>query len=242
MAKKKSEWREIVNVHSIELFRSDVIELINLLSKCEDFDRPEMNMRVTSNSQTIEFDPINEDFNDFEIDKSNQINIKLTVWRDLVNENGQSNYAEQEIVSGIDMNMHVNHVNFQIHSNSEVWFRGKKEQLTRFFESKKPVIPNRSNNYKVLWLIKNIIFFLSFILVIYFLLHGKYSFTFISAVVVILTFIVPIRKAEIIEPPFVMVCFFDRPPEENTQKKEIPLILIVEIIMLVVAIIGLFIK
>lgn len=242
MANKKTEWRELVNVHSIELFRSDVIELINLLLTCEDFDQPELKMIVTSDSRTIEFDPKNEDFNDFEIDKSNQIRIELHVWRDLANEEIQSKYKQREIFSSILMNMYVNHVDYHISSNSEIWFRGKKEQLTRFFNSKKPVIPNKSNNYKVFKLINNIIYFLAFILLIYFYLNGKLIFALIPFAVMILNFIILIRKPATIDHPFVMVYFFDIQSEKNTQKKEMPWNLIVNIIGIGISIIGIFIS
>lgn len=242
MAKKRTEWQEIVDVHSIELFRTDVIELINLLSACEDFERPKIEMSVTSDSRTIKFDPVNEDFNDFGIDKSNQISIVLYIWRDVANENGNSDYKQQEIVSCIKMDMQVNYVNYQIHSNSEIWFMGKKEQLTKFFESRRPAVAKKSNNYKVFRLINNIIFFLAFALVFFFLLNKEYLFTIIPSIVVILTSIIPIRKSELKSPSFVMVNFHDRPTEEIAQKKEIPWILIVNILALTVAIISLFMK
>jgi len=83
MANKRTEWRDIVDIHSVVLYRSDVVELIKILASSEDFERPELEMKVTSNSQTISFDPINEDFNDFEFDKSDQVDIHLIVWRDI---------------------------------------------------------------------------------------------------------------------------------------------------------------
>lgn len=239
MANKRTEWRDIVDIHSVVLYRSDVVELIKILASSEDFERPELEMKVTSNSQTISFDPINEDFNDFEFDKSDQVDIHLIVWRDIEPE--ESKFKNQEIVSGISLSMHINYINYQIYSYSETWFLGKKEQLKKFFEKKKPVIPYQSNNYRVFKVVNNIIFVLAFALVFYFLRKNNYLFTIISAAIVITTSLVPIRKPETHRLPFVMVYFSDRPKEEITKKQEIPWVLIVNILVLAVEIISLFI-
>lgn len=240
MAKKRKEWREIVDVHSVELYRTDVIELINILASSEDFEKPELEMQVTSDSQTITGDPLNEDFANFEFEKSDQVQIRLSVWRDTETDIGDTKYNNPDIVSGISLSMNVNHINYHIHSYSETWFRGKKEQLNRFFEKHKSVLPNQTNKYKLFKLINNIIFVIAFALVFYFIINKNYLFTTISAVLVIVTSLIPLRKPETKRPPFVMVNFVDRPNEEIVKKTEIPWVLIVNILALAVAIIGLF--
>jgi hypothetical protein len=229
MANRRIEWREIVDVTSIELYRPDVLELIKILSEHELDEKVEITMEINIDSKTIQIDPINEDFLNIGITSSNQVTISQRLWK------------ENNIVSGVSLTMHVNYVNYQIHSYSETWFLGKKEQLNRFFERRKPVIPKKSRTYKAFKVISNIVFLVSFGLTFYFLIKANYIFTGLSGALAILTAVIPVREPKLNIPPYVVVFFYDRPLDSVVEKKDIPWVMIIEILALIVAIIGLFI-
>jgi hypothetical protein len=230
MTIKKSEWREIVDVHSIELYKEDIKELGSILTEDTGKNTPEIEMSVTSNSRTLKFNPIDENFDNFDIKSSNQVRIELVIW------NGDSN----DIVSGVTLEMHRNYVNYQIHSNSETWFLGKIEQLNRFFTKKKPKIEPVPPLFRHLVLINNITIVVGLLLMGFFFVKDRYILSMILSILVILMILIPIRVRKPEDPPYVKLYFYSRPKIESTPKKQIPWNLIIQVLILVVTIIGLF--
>lgn len=239
MEKKIIQWREMVNVNSIELYKSDFLELIDILLDCEEHERPEIEIIFYSNSKAIYFNPQIDHLDNIGMESTNKIDISQIIWSERGKIKGDSNITSPDIVSGITIIMNENYVSYIIFSYSEVWFLGKKEQLNNFFTLKKPKTKT-TDNLKVLFKIVNeFVFFFAFGLTIFFIRNEKYIFSGFAALTVILSATIPMRILKK-EKPFVILYFNERP--DNQVKDNIPWMLVINIMGLIVSIIGLFIK
>jgi len=123
----KQEWRKIIEVHPAVLYKSDVIELVNIVSECEAGQYYELSIQYEYEGFHHTLTTI-EDLENFSKDiPTDKLSINVTIWSE-----------NQNIVSGISITMHQNYIQYQIHANNEAWFLGKIAQLTKFFRSRKP--------------------------------------------------------------------------------------------------------
>jgi hypothetical protein len=123
----KQEWRKIIQVHPAVLYKSDVMELVKIVSECEagQYFVLSIEYEYEGLSQTL---TTIEDLENFSKDvPTDKLSIKANIYTE-----------DRDIVSSISITMHQTYIDYQIHANNEAWFLGKIAQLTKFFKSRKP--------------------------------------------------------------------------------------------------------
>lgn len=121
------KWRKIVNVHPAVLYKSDVIELVKIVSECEAGQYCVLSIEYKYEGLYQTFTTI-EDIEKFSKDiPTDMLSIDVTIRSE-----------ERDIVSIISITIDQTYIHYQIHANNEAWFLGKIAQLTKFFKSRKP--------------------------------------------------------------------------------------------------------
>lgn len=120
-------WRKIISVHPAVLYRDDVVELLQLLTQCQENE-------TSAAGITFEYEGLHQSMSSIEeVEKfakdisTDKLSIDVRAW-------DQHNH----IVNSIWVTMYHSYISYCIASESEAWFLGRIAQLTSFFKERKP--------------------------------------------------------------------------------------------------------
>ncbi|MHA2220064.1 MAG: hypothetical protein ACXACY_29590 [Candidatus Hodarchaeales archaeon] len=123
----KKEWHEIIHVPPAVLYKSDVIELVRIITECESAQSYELLVTYGYEGLHQTISTI-EDLEKFSKDiPTNKLSIDSTIKDEKKNN-----------VGVISITMYHNFIHYYIYSANEAWYLGKIAQLTSFFKSRKP--------------------------------------------------------------------------------------------------------
>lgn len=123
----KQEWRKIIDVHPVVLYKNDLIELLQILTACEPPQKVDLSVQFGYEGLKQTFNTIDEIKEFIRDDPTNEFSVNVQV-RD----------ENQKIINGLVLSMYHNFINYQIYSENEAWFLGRTAQLTNFFRKRKP--------------------------------------------------------------------------------------------------------
>lgn len=126
---KKVEYREHFYLKSSLLSKNDLFMLEEMLIDNPETDRIEI--EISFDSTTVSVESIEELFSNPDLPAStDKLYIRMVRWIEI------EDY--KDISSSISLSLHYNHISCQIHSLDQTWFLGKKSQIEKFFNSKRP--------------------------------------------------------------------------------------------------------
>ena len=122
----KKEFRKIINVHPVILFKNDIIKLFKIILDCNNNERCEFEAKFDYGEAKESLNNIDEVISFVQDRPTDRLAIQVYIW------------DNNEIVHGFSINFNFNNISFQIHSQSQTWFLGKIQQLQKFFKTCKP--------------------------------------------------------------------------------------------------------
>lgn len=126
---EKVEYRELFNLNATVLLNEDLFQLEKMLVEDSNTDR--INIKITFDSTTISGESLKELLSSPDIPIcADKMDINMSRWIE--------NDYYKGFSSGVSLSLYHNYINCQIHSIDQTWFLGKKSQLVKFFNSKKP--------------------------------------------------------------------------------------------------------
>lgn len=121
----EKEYRNIVSVKPVLMYREDILELFALIEIQSDEEK-NIEIEYKNNEESIKITDI-ESLNLFsDIPPTNYMSLNIYVWR------------ERNIVSGLSVSFNRNNISYQLHSENETWFLGTDTKLRKFFKAKRP--------------------------------------------------------------------------------------------------------
>jgi hypothetical protein len=123
----KQEWRKIINVHPAALYKSDLIELVKILTEGDNNRRCDLSINIGYGGFTQTLTSIAEVESYSKHTPTNELSMRVTTWDE-----------KNNVINGVSLTMYRNFIDYQIHSDSEAWFLGKIAQLRNFFKTRKP--------------------------------------------------------------------------------------------------------
>lgn len=124
---KLEEYREIVKVGPVYLSRSDLHELESVLLKDLSPQPDSLKIQVGDGPRTVTANSMSQLFQSRLPNRTAYLTVNITSWND-----------RNDIDSSVRLMLYYNFANYQIHSNSETLFLGKKTQLNEFFLAHRP--------------------------------------------------------------------------------------------------------
>lgn len=120
-----SEYRKLVNVHPIILYKEDLFEFENLLASKDLVCK----ITVTSNDVYLTAETFSDLFNNNTLPlKAETMTVEAHYWK------------ENDIYQGIHFCFYNNYIDYQIFSKDKTWFYGQMHLLNDFFKKRKPRI------------------------------------------------------------------------------------------------------
>lgn len=123
----KNEWRKIIDVHSVILYKDDLEELVSIISECDTDERIDVDIILTKDDRNYICSTFYELIENNKNIVTDQFSISSKTWT-----------KENHINKGISLTMYHNYISYQIYSSDETWFLGKVEKLNKFFLKRKP--------------------------------------------------------------------------------------------------------
>jgi len=196
--RNKTEYREIIQLNPVLLYKSDILELEKLL--VEDSETEAIEIIFNYNSITIYVESFNELLERSDIPYcTDRVYIDMKKWIET-----EDRY---EISSGVTMSFNHNHVNCQIHSIDQTWFMGKKSQIQNYCVAKKPWYSFINKAYPFLPTIILALLFYSG----YFFAHGQFFQMLLPATCSILLIVLTVLIFQGKLFPFVKICLHEKP-------------------------------
>lgn len=122
------EFRSIVSVHPVLLFKADLFELEKALKEDVSWQPDSFHIHITFDDCTIEHTSFESLFAmDLASDSTDKMSITVRGWT-----------KDRDIDRGVSLTLHHNYVDYQIHSNEEGWYLAKIRRLNVFFAKRKP--------------------------------------------------------------------------------------------------------
>jgi hypothetical protein len=123
----KQQWRKMVAVHPVVLFKDDISALVRLLTTCDPGQTAEVSAQFGYGGLEQTLDSVDE-LNEFlRSTPTNEFSMNVRI-RD---SSGSS-------IRSLALTMYRSYINYRISSEDEAWFLGRIAQLTRFFKARKP--------------------------------------------------------------------------------------------------------
>ncbi len=119
------EYRNLVSVKPVLLYREDLIDLYNLIEAQADEEK-KVEITYNSSEESIKITDIDSLNSISNIPPTNYMDFTVRIWRD------------RNIISGISVRFNRNNISYQLHSENEIWFLGTDSKLRRFFKTKRP--------------------------------------------------------------------------------------------------------
>lgn len=125
--KRQKEYQELFDLNSVSICKNDLFELEKILVESPETDQ--IDIELSFDSTTISAESFEELLAHTDLPIStDKLSINMYRWAD-----------ENKIIScGIHLSFNYNHINCQISSLNKTWFLGKKLEIEKFFNSKKP--------------------------------------------------------------------------------------------------------
>ena len=123
----KQEWRKIINVHPAVLYKSDILELVKILTEIDNNNRYVLRINIGYEVFKQTLTSIAELENYSKDIPTNELSMEVTTWDE-----------NNKIINGVYLTMYHNFINYQIYSDNEAWFLGKTNQLKKFFKIRNP--------------------------------------------------------------------------------------------------------
>ena len=127
MGINKAEHRKIENLPPIRLYMKDLVALEKLIKSDVNWRDGDFKIRIGHDNKTISIASFSELSKEDLPESVNDISIEIIGWN-----------SERDIENGISMKFYHNYADYQIHALNEVWFNGKRSQLSDFFRNRKP--------------------------------------------------------------------------------------------------------
>jgi len=121
----KKEYRNLVSVKPVLMYREDIVELCGLVEARPDEEKS-VEIEYKSNEENIRISDIESLGSISDIPPTGNMSLTVRIWRG------------QDIVSGLSVKFNHNNISYQLHSKDETWFLGTDSKLRKFFKSKRP--------------------------------------------------------------------------------------------------------
>ncbi|QOY51196.1 hypothetical protein [Candidatus Sulfurimonas baltica] len=189
----KKEYREIINLEPIVLYKKDLLELENIIVQDKEADK--LTIDIKHDNTTYSANTIDELFLEEDLPLTcNRFSLSMHKW------------ADKNIISGVYISLNFNHADFQLNSSDSTWYYGKKHQIKDFFQKRKPWYS---------FLIRIYTWFGGFSML--FLFYAAYLFSedkYISMILPILMFIIltiafPLMQKQLIF-PYIKINTYDK--------------------------------
>jgi len=123
----KEEYREIVDLSPVKLYKKDLLELETLLNKLFANAAIKFEIEPVFESLRMKSNSVESLLNNNIPLRTNKLNLSVTGRKDGI-----------EIDRGISFTFYSNYISYQIHSKDEVWFSGANKLIKEFFNARRP--------------------------------------------------------------------------------------------------------
>ena len=123
----EEEYREIVNLGPVKLYKKDLLELETFLTRLFPNAAIVFEIRLVLESLIMKSNSVESLLNNNIPLRTNELHLSVTGTRDGI-----------EVDRGITFIFSSNYISYQIHSKDSVWFSGANKLIKEFFNARKP--------------------------------------------------------------------------------------------------------
>ena len=121
----KKEYRNLVSLKPVLMYREDILELCELI-EAQSGEEKKIEIEYKNNEESINITDIESLNSISDIPPTNYMSLTVRIWK------------ETNIVSGLSVSFNCNNISYQLHSENETWFLGTDSKLRKFFKAKRP--------------------------------------------------------------------------------------------------------
>lgn len=119
------EYRNLVPVEPVLMYREDLLDLYSLLEAQSDEEK-QVEITYKSNEENIKITDIDSLISISDMPPTDYLDFTVRIWKD------------RNIISGLSVSFNRNNISYQLHSVYETWFLGTDSKLRKFFRKKRP--------------------------------------------------------------------------------------------------------
>lgn len=133
----KKEYRNLVSLKPVLMYREDILELYNLLEAQPEQEK-EIRLEYNNSSENITISELSSLQSIANLPQTNQLRITIHVWSKQDAQGERDSLTGRYLCSGVSINLNYNNASYQLHSDNETWFLGTDSKLRKFFRAKRP--------------------------------------------------------------------------------------------------------
>ena len=133
----KKEYRNLVSLKPVLMYREDILELYDLFEAQPDQEK-EIQLEYNNSSENITISELSSLQSIANLPQTSQLRITIYVWGKQDDQGEQDTRTGRSICSGVSISLNFNNASYQLHSNNETWFLGTDSKLRKFFKAKRP--------------------------------------------------------------------------------------------------------